>query len=64
MNGAGAGETDGGLLVALCRFGNRGCAVFGHDRCHEDPFGPAGLRDARRGMRLAAGTPSPARYRY
>lgn len=56
LRGTGAGETDSGLLLALARFGDAPCVVLGQDRKrrHEDGLlGPAGLREARRGMKLA-----------
>ncbi|MCD5309816.1 acetyl-CoA carboxylase carboxyltransferase subunit alpha/beta [Kineosporia babensis] len=52
LNGTGQGEADPAMLLALARFGNAGCVVLGHDR--GTAIGPAGLREARRGMRLAA----------
>jgi acyl-CoA carboxylase subunit beta len=57
LNGTGCGERDPGLLVALTRFGDRPCVLVGQDRAGrpaDDPLGPAALRQARRGMRLAA----------
>ncbi|WP_285616675.1 carboxyl transferase domain-containing protein [Kineosporia sp. NBRC 101677] len=56
LNGTGQGEADPAMLLALARFGNAGCVVLGHDRRAEAgaAIGPAGLREARRGMRLAA----------
>ncbi|GHC41357.1 carboxyl transferase domain-containing protein [Streptomyces cinnamoneus] len=60
LSGTGAGERDPGLLLALARVGGTPCVVLGHDRgSHPDPaagqaLGPAGLRAARRGMRIAA----------
>jgi acetyl-CoA carboxylase alpha subunit len=55
LNGTGQGERDPGMLLALARFGNAACVVLGQDRRGADqPIGPAGLRAARRGMRLAA----------
>ncbi|MER5970014.1 carboxyl transferase domain-containing protein [Streptomyces sp. NPDC002055] len=56
MSGTGAGEHDPGLLLALARIGGTPCMVLGHDRQGEaaSPLGPAGLRAARRGMRIAA----------
>jgi len=56
LNGTGQGEKDPGLLLALARFGQRSCVVLGHTRplpSHETGMGPASLREARRGMRLA-----------
>jgi acetyl-CoA carboxylase carboxyl transferase subunit beta len=55
LNGTGQGERDPGILLALARFGEAGCVVLGQDRrSAATPMGPAGLREARRGMRLAA----------
>ncbi|MCM2576590.1 acetyl-CoA carboxylase carboxyltransferase subunit alpha/beta [Streptomyces meridianus] len=56
FNGTGAGEHDPGLCLALARIGGAPCVVLGHDRrgAHAPPLGPGGLREARRGMRLAA----------
>ncbi|MDP9826522.1 carboxyl transferase domain-containing protein [Kineosporia succinea] len=56
LNGTGEGEADPAMLLALARFGDTGCVVLGHDRRAGAgvPIGPAGLREARRGMRLAA----------
>lgn len=54
LQGTGVGEADPGLLIALARFGAAPCVVLGQDRRNADPIGPAGLREARRGMRLAA----------
>ncbi|AZQ70936.1 acetyl-CoA carboxyl transferase [Streptomyces luteoverticillatus] len=60
LSGTGAGERDPGLLLALARVGGTPCVVLGHDRgSHPDlnagqALGPAGLRAARRGMRIAA----------
>jgi acetyl-CoA carboxylase carboxyl transferase beta subunit len=55
LNGTGQGERDPGILLALARFGEAGCVVLGQDRRGaQTPMGPAGLREARRGMRLAA----------
>jgi len=55
LNGTGQGERDPGMLLALARFGAAGCILLGQDRRRAlSPMGPAGLREARRGMRLAA----------
>jgi acetyl-CoA carboxylase carboxyl transferase subunit beta len=52
VHGTGAGETDGGIAVALARFDGVPCVMVGHDRrC--GAVGPGGLRHARRGVRLA-----------
>jgi acyl-CoA carboxylase subunit beta len=55
LEGTGAGEQDAGLLVTLARFGSAPCVVLGQDRASQAarPMGPAGLREARRGLRLA-----------
>jgi acyl-CoA carboxylase subunit beta len=56
LHGTGAGETDSGLLLALARFGDAPCVLLGQDRKRRSGghrLGPAGLREARRGMRLA-----------
>ncbi|MEU7626285.1 carboxyl transferase domain-containing protein [Streptomyces hygroscopicus] len=66
LSGTGAGEHDPGLLLALARVGGTPCVVLGHNRrsARKDEtadgpgegqaLGPAGLRTARRGMRIAA----------
>jgi acetyl-CoA carboxylase carboxyl transferase subunit beta len=57
LNGTGQGERDPGLLLALARFGGAPCVVLGQDRRGQalaGPMGPGALREARRGMRLAA----------
>ncbi|GAB2697342.1 carboxyl transferase domain-containing protein [Thalassiella azotivora] len=56
LNGTGEGEADPGLLLAFARFGGAPCVVLGQDRrgqTADQPMGPAALREARRGMRLA-----------
>jgi acetyl-CoA carboxylase alpha subunit len=62
LNGTGQGEKDPGLLLALARFGGQSCIVLGHARplrsngaegSNGAEMGPASLREARRGMRLA-----------
>lgn len=56
LNGTGDGESDPGLLLALARFGDAPCVILGQDRDRqsvERPLGPAALREARRGMRIA-----------
>ncbi|MEV4744149.1 carboxyl transferase domain-containing protein [Streptomyces sp. NPDC049555] len=61
LSGTGAGERDPGLLLALARVGGTPCVVLAHDRgtratpaAPGQALGPAGLRAARRGMRIAA----------
>ena len=56
LNGTGVGEADPGLVLALARFGSAPAVVLGQDRVRQSadsPLGPAGLREARRGIRLA-----------
>lgn len=56
LNGTGQGERDPGLVLALAKFGSMSCVVMGQDRQAQraqTPLGPAALREARRGMRLA-----------
>ena len=57
LNGTGQGEADPGLLIALARFGGAPCVFLGQDRRGQTkgrPMGPGAMREARRGMRLAA----------
>ncbi|TDD04406.1 acetyl-CoA carboxyl transferase [Nonomuraea deserti] len=57
LSGTGEGENEPGLLLALAKFGTAPAVVLGQDRRLQranSPLGPAGLRAARRGMRLAA----------
>jgi len=56
LNGTGQGERDPGVLTALARFGDAPCMVIAQDRREQahQPLGPEGLREAQRGMRLAA----------
>lgn len=57
LSGTTAGETEKSMLLALARFGTTSCVVAGQDRhgqTVEEPLGPAALREARRGMRLAS----------
>lgn len=54
LQGTAEGERDSAVLLALARFGEAPCVVLGHDRrAEQGPMGPAGLREARRAMRLA-----------
>ncbi|AII05764.1 carboxyl transferase domain-containing protein [Rhodococcus opacus] len=56
LNGTGQGEKDPGLTLALVRFGDVPCVLLGQDRhgqTAQRPLGPAALREARRGIRLA-----------
>ncbi|WP_052423662.1 carboxyl transferase domain-containing protein [Nonomuraea candida] len=57
LSGTGEGKNEPGLVLALARFGTVPAVVLGQDRRLQrtrSPLGPAGLRVARRGMRLAA----------
>jgi acetyl-CoA carboxylase carboxyl transferase beta subunit len=57
LSGTAAGEMDPGVLLALARFGAAPCILLGQDRHRQrrqQPLGPAGLRAARRGVRIAA----------
>ena len=57
LNGTAQGENEPGLLLALVRFGDEPCVLLGQDRhgqTPQAPLGPGALRQARRGMRLAA----------
>ncbi|HYH30945.1 MAG TPA: carboxyl transferase domain-containing protein [Pseudonocardia sp.] len=56
LAGTGQGETGGGILLALARFGDAACVLVAQDRRRQAhrPLGPGALRVARRGMRLAA----------
>jgi acetyl-CoA carboxylase carboxyl transferase subunit beta len=56
LSGTGEGERDESVLLALVKFGETPCVLLGQDRRHQaagQPLGPAALREARRGMRLA-----------
>ncbi|MBY6413079.1 acetyl-CoA carboxyl transferase [Rhodococcus sp. BP-252] len=56
LSGTGQGESDTTILLSLCRFRGISCVVFGNDRSSHSvtaTMGPAALREARRGMRLA-----------
>ncbi|MFB4303612.1 carboxyl transferase domain-containing protein [Actinomadura sp. NTSP31] len=56
LSGTEQGEAGRGLTLALARFGGAPCVLVGQDRRSQrdgHPLGPAGLRVARRGMRLA-----------
>jgi acetyl-CoA carboxylase carboxyl transferase subunit beta len=56
LSGTGAGERDDALLLALARFGEMPCVLVGqdrHSRSEDQNLGPAGLREAIRGMRIA-----------
>jgi acyl-CoA carboxylase subunit beta len=57
LSGTGQGETEPGLLLVLAKFSGMPCVFLGQDRTSQaasGPLGPAALRVARRGMRLAA----------
>lgn len=55
LSGSGAGDPGQGLMLALARLRGRNCVVVGHDRraTNGGSIGPAALRTARRGIRLA-----------
>lgn len=55
LAGTGEGERNAAVRLALARLDGVACVVVGHDRAAEvaTPLGPEGLRQARRGMRLA-----------
>ena len=56
LSGTGDGERDAGLFLALTSFDGHPCVLVGQDRRNQSPrhsMGPAALREARRGMRLA-----------
>jgi acyl-CoA carboxylase subunit beta len=55
LSGTGDGERDAGLFLALTSFDGHPCVLVGQDRRGQSrhSMGPAALREARRGMRLA-----------
>ncbi|MEO6604797.1 MAG: carboxyl transferase domain-containing protein [Aeromicrobium sp.] len=56
LQGTEKGERDSAMIVALARLDGQPCVVIGQDRTTQSrfkPMGPAALREARRGMRLA-----------
>ena len=56
LRGTFEGERDSTVVVALTRLDGQPCVVVGQDRARQAPghaMGPAALREARRGMRLA-----------
>ena len=56
LSGTQEGERDSSVLLALTRLDGQPCVLVGQDRSRQAPgheMGPAGLREARRGMRLA-----------
>lgn len=58
LSGTGRGES-GTTLLALARFGGQPAVVLGQQRVVGGLVGPAALREARRGMALAAGLRLP-----
>jgi acetyl-CoA carboxylase alpha subunit len=57
LNGTGQGENAPALVMVLTRFGETSCVLLGQDRHRQSsgaPLGPGALRQARRGMQLAA----------
>ncbi len=59
LSGTGAGEAAAATLLALARFGGQPAVVVGQQRAAGGLVGPAALREARRGMALAAGLQLP-----
>jgi acetyl-CoA carboxylase carboxyl transferase subunit beta len=56
LQGTEKGERDSAIIVAFARLDGQPCVVIGQDRTKQTrfkPMGPAALREARRGMRLA-----------
>ena len=55
LSGTGEGQHDAGLMLALTSFGGEDCVLVGQDRRNQAQasMGPAALREARRGFRLA-----------
>lgn len=56
LQGTEKGERDSAMIVAIARIDGQPCIVIGQDRTTQSrfkPMGPAALREARRGMRLA-----------
>lgn len=55
LQGTGEGESDRGVLLALASFAGRPCILVGQDRRNQvsTSMGPAALRTARRGFRMA-----------
>ncbi|WP_244929585.1 carboxyl transferase domain-containing protein [Nocardioides sp. W7] len=56
LRGTDEGERDSTVVVALTRIDGQPCVLVGQDRSRQRPgheMGPAALREARRGMRLA-----------
>lgn len=62
LSGTGRGEVDPASKIALASFGGRGVVVVAldrHSQTHDSELGPRALRQARRGMDLAAGLRLP-----
>ena len=56
LQGTEKGERDSAMIVAIARLDGQPCVVIGQDRTKQTPLtpmGPAALREARRGMRIA-----------
>ena len=55
LSGTGHGERDRGLMLALTAFDDVACVLVGQDRRYQSrqSMGPAALREAQRGIRLA-----------
>lgn len=54
LNGSGEGHREAGVRLALVKFGATPCVLIGQTGSAHQPFGPASLRVARRGLRLGA----------
>lgn len=59
LSGTGSGERATGMLLALARFGGQPAVLVGQRRGPDRWTDPAALREARRGMALAAGLRLP-----
>lgn len=59
LSGTGSAERGATILLALARFGGQPAVVLGQLRGADQLTDPAALRDARRGMALAAGLRLP-----
>lgn len=53
LHGTGEGERGDAVLLAVGRINGIGCVITAQDRAAGEPLGPAALRTARRGYRLA-----------
>ncbi len=53
LSGSGEGDVDDAVILGLARIDGRSCVVVAQDRAADTAIGVAGLRVARRGVRLA-----------